>query len=160
MNGAPDIDAMADRLSEYVLSLRNTAVDPDEPLVLEVFDVVDNAMHSDNAPHQSPRLGLLHDGITFPVNTILSGGFSQEGTSLWRMILLCDSPERLQGMRGPRGARTITKQLIDAINGWTIDEEGECPLSVITMMRYMPSEEQLRDECGYYLEVSHPVFNN
>lgn len=158
MIGAPDFEAMAERLKAYVLSLRNTAVDPDEPLVNDFYEIVDNGQRGDNDAHQSPRLGFQHDGVRWPPNKILSGGVSQSGESLWRLVLLVDSPQHLLGMGGPRGARVITKQLIDALSGWTIDEEnGESRLSVISQIRYVPPEENFRDECGYYLEATHNV---
>lgn len=158
---APDFEAMALRLTAYVLSLRNTAVDPDEPLFNDVFEMIGNGQRGNTGPHQTPSFGFQHDGARWPENKLLGGGVgevSQEGDSLWRFAVLVDSPEHLLGMGGPRGARVITKQLIEALSNWPIDEEnGYAVLSITSQIRYEPPDEDLRDECGYYIEATHPA---
>lgn len=158
MSGAPDIDAEFTRLEAYVLSLENTRTDPPEPLINEVYELF--VERDDNAPHQSPRLGIRHDGSTWPKNNLLGkGGNSQEGASLWRLVLLVDSPIRGNGMQGPRGAKVITKQLIDALTGFSVTDDEASPLSIISQIRYDPLDESVKPECGYYIEATNPSTN-
>jgi len=156
-----DLDAAAQRLEIYILSLRNTAIDPDEPLALSVFDMVDEAMGTDNKAHPMTAVGMIHHDEGCDANKVLGGGYETEGVSVWSFIILC------RAMRGPRGAMTVSGLLKDGLNNFHVDgprdEEsgtgGACPLSVIRRKRFVPQKEFVKAVCGYELIATHPVVN-
>lgn len=160
-----DLDAASARLETYILSLQNDRVTPPGPLVRSVFDLVDDAMRNDNIAHPLPAVGIIHDDEALTINDVLGEGFSQRGTGTWVFVLMCDSPVRGQGMRGPRGAMTISGILKDALNDFPVDGEadednpngGACRLSVIRRKRFAPDEADVKAVCGYSLVATHPI---
>lgn len=61
-------------------------------------------------------------------------------------------------MRGPRGARKISGQIMDSFNGWTVDADGgECPMSTIDRKRFVPKDAGFAASCGYILVLQNPI---
>jgi len=155
---APDIDAMEDRIVARLIGLTNEFVAPTEPLVRDVFLLDDERMENDNFVHPLPSVGVLHDDEPWKGNDVLGGGYASEGNERWFLLVMCDSPKRGQGMRGPRGARSIAGQIMDSFNGWPVDaEDGKCPMETRQRKRFLPREAGFMASCGYILILENPV---
>jgi hypothetical protein len=154
---APDLELLESLLTERIMSLTNTAVTPPEPLARSVFNLIDEAISDDPTPRRLPGVGIVHEDEQWQPNELLGGSVFQQGREAWHLLVLCDSPTRDGGIRGKRGAYSVTKQIIEGIDGWQIIDG--CPIRIEHRQRYKALNEQgeLVPIAGYIVAISHPV---
>jgi hypothetical protein len=153
---APDLEALETALGDYLMTLENTAVNPHEPLVRSTFNLLDEAMRTDDTPRRLPGVGIIHQEETMERNRLLGGAVEQEGRESWHLVALCDAPGGGGGVRGKRGAYGVSKQIAEGLDGWEI--APGCPVSVDRRRRYDARDEngELIPLAGYVIEISHP----
>lgn len=157
-----DLDAAESALMARLFTLQNTATTPAEPLLRSVFNIMDEAMSDDETPRRLPGCGILDDDDAYAGNRLMGGHVAQEGRIKWKLLVLCDAPTRGGGMRGPRGAAKVSKQLIEGIvdpdDGWQIS--NGVPMQLESRRRYNVRDEngELIPIAGYVVEVSHPTY--
>lgn len=158
---APDLEALEAALTTRLLALVNTAVTPNEPLLRSVFNLIDEANSEDETPHRMPSCGIMHESEPFDANELLGGFITQEGRESWKLVILCDSPKRDGGMRGKRGAYTVSKLVMEgiAVDTGTWQIAPGSPIQVDRRNRYSARNEngELLPISGYVLDISHPV---
>jgi hypothetical protein len=158
---APNLEAQELALTSRLLTIVNPALTPAEPALRSVFNLIDEAMAQDETPRRLPGVGIIHDDEPWEANTLLSGGYSQPGREHWKLVVLCEAAKRDGGIRGPRGAYTISGLVIDAVTGgWEI--AAGCPVRVDRRHRFSPrdSSGELAPIAGYVIEISHPVYHD
>jgi hypothetical protein len=157
-----DLEAAESTLTARLLALTNTTLTPPEPLLRSCFNLLDEAMSNDDTPRRLPGCGILHDGETYESNELLGGHVAQSGRQRWKLVFVCDAAVRDGGLRGKRGAYTITKLaiegLVDPDDAWQI--APGIPLQVESRQRYNARDEngELLPIAGYVVEVSHPIY--
>ncbi len=158
---APDLEAQEAALTDLLMSLTNANFTPPEPLVRSTFNMIDAAMTDDETPHALPTVGLMHASEEWGDNPILGGGIAQEGHEEWDMTVLCDAPRRDGGMRGKRGAYTITKQILGGISGQELIPGSGMYIAPTRRRRYTARNEQgeLVPLAGYVITIKFAVQN-
>lgn len=154
---APDLETLEAALSTQLMTLENAAFDPAEPLVRSTFNLIDEAMRADDSPRRLPGVGIIHQDEVMERNRLLGGYVEQEGRETWHLVVLCDAPAGGGAMRGKRGAYSISKQIVEGLDGWQI--ATGCPVSVDRRRRCDARDEngELIPLAGYVIEISHPV---
>jgi hypothetical protein len=152
---APDLEVLEGLLSERLMAVLNTALEPEEPLLRSVFNLIDDS--EDPTPRALPAAGILHDEESWNADEILGEAVSKGGRERWKIVLLYPRPTRESGMRGKRGAYTGSKLVIEDLDGWQI--LAGCPISVDRRTRFAPRDAngELAPLTGYVLEISHEV---
>ena len=158
---APDLEAQETALVDLLMSLTNANFDPAEPLIRSTFNMIDEAMSDIDTPHGLPTVGLLHRDEMWNDNAILGGGIAQEGHEAWDLTLLCDSPRLDGGMRGKRGAYTISKQIMDGLSGQELIPDSGMYIEPTSRRRYTARNEQgeLVPLAGYVISIKFAVQN-
>jgi hypothetical protein len=159
-----DIDAAENTLMARLKALQNTAITPNERLLRSVFNVEEQAMTDDETPLMLPGCGIAEGdgGEQYEDNELLGGHVTQSGRMRWVLMILTDAVTRGGGLKGPRGARTVSKQvvegLVDPDDGWQISPG--IPMQCDRRNRYRARDEngELIPMGGYVVEVSHPVY--
>ncbi len=154
---APDLETLEGALTTRLLAIVNTTLTPTEPLLRSAFNLIDEALSNDNTPRRLPGVGIMHEGEPWEENELLGGLVSQQLREQWKLFVLCDSPARDGGIRGKRGAYTVTKLIIEDIDGWQIIDG--CPIRIDARRRFAPRDEngELTPTSGYIIDISHPA---
>lgn len=158
---APDLEAQETALAALLMSLTNVNFDPAEPLIRSTFNMIDEAMADDDTPRPLATVGLLHRDETWEDNELLGGGIAQAGHEEWDLTLLCDAPRRDGGVRGKRGAYTISKQIMDGLSGQELIPGSGMYVTPTSRRRYTARNEQgeLVPLAGYVISLKFAVQN-